>query len=108
MSLYQAIESVLVPLIVLVCALSVAARYMPRTRERAKAALAAGLGGAQARGWRARLVARLAPQAVASGCTTGCDSGGCNSCGSNTSGTAPAATEKPIRIVRKPQGKGQG
>jgi hypothetical protein len=99
-----------VPLIVLACALSVAARYMPRTRERAKAALAASLGGAQARGWRARLVARLAPQAPAAGCASGCDSGGCNSCDSNTSGNAsspaPAAQEKPIRIVRKPQGKG--
>lgn len=105
MSLYHVVESVLVPLIVLVCALSVAARYMPRTRERATAALAASLGGAQARGWRARLVARLAPQAVASGCATGCDSGGCNSCDSNTSNATPLPEEKPIRIVRKPQGK---
>lgn len=107
MSLYHVVESVLVPLIVLACALSVASRYMPRTRERVKAALASRLGGARARGWRARLVARLAPQAVASGCATGCDSGGCNSCDSNTStNAAPASREKPIRIVRKPQGKG--
>ncbi|MDG6754531.1 hypothetical protein QCF19_14235, partial [Staphylococcus aureus] len=55
----------------------------------------------------AGVVARLAPQAVASGCATGCDSGGCNSCDSNTStNAAPASREKPIRIVRKPQGKG--
>lgn len=100
MSLYHIVESVLVPLIVLACALSVAARYMPRTRERAKAALARTLGGAQARGWRARLVARLAPQA-ASGCASGCDSGGCNSCDSNTGNATATVEEKPIRIVRK-------
>jgi len=96
MSLYHAFESLLVPLIVLACALSVAARYAPRTRERVKAALAVRLGGSGATGWRARLVARLAPQAAA-GCASGCDSGGCNTCASST---APA--EQPVRLVRKP------
>lgn len=100
MSLYHLVESVLVPLIVAACALSVAARYMPRTRERTKAAVARALGGAQASGWRARVVARLAPQA-ASGCASGCDSGGCNSCDSNTANPSGAVDEKPIRIVRK-------
>ncbi|WP_340521261.1 DUF6587 family protein, partial [Cupriavidus necator] len=41
MTLYHAIETLLVPLIVLACAVSVIARYAPRTRERVKAALAA-------------------------------------------------------------------
>ncbi|EYS91560.1 membrane protein, partial [Cupriavidus sp. SK-4] len=48
MTLYHAIETLLVPLIVLACAVSVIARYAPRTRERVKAALAARLGGSAA------------------------------------------------------------
>ena len=48
MTLYQAFETLVVPLIVLACALHVVGRYMPRTRERVKASLAAGLGGASA------------------------------------------------------------
>ncbi|EKZ98569.1 transmembrane protein, partial [Cupriavidus sp. HMR-1] len=52
MTLYQAFETLVVPLIVLACALHVVGRYMPRTRERLKASLAAGLGGASASGWR--------------------------------------------------------
>lgn len=106
MSFYQAFEALLVPLIVLICAISVAARYMPRTRERVKAGLAARLGGSQARGWRARLVNRLAP-AQAAGCATGCDSGGCNTCGSATGDASgqPGAGEPPreqtIQFVRR-------
>ncbi|SOY69658.1 conserved hypothetical protein, putative transmembrane protein [Cupriavidus taiwanensis] len=102
MPLYHAIETLLVPLIVLACAVSVVARYAPRTRERVKAALAARLGGAGAAGWRGRLARWLAPQSVA-GCASGCDDGGCNTCGANT--TAPGSTDKPaeqvVRFVRK-------
>ncbi|MGY8526693.1 DUF6587 family protein [Paracidovorax citrulli] len=107
MSLYQAFEALLVPLIVLICAISVAARYMPRTRERLKAGLAAKLGGSRARGWRARLVNRLAP-AHAAGCASGCDSGGCNTCGSATGSSSPAGgtrqqppREQTIQFVRR-------
>ncbi|WP_354684635.1 DUF6587 family protein [Cupriavidus necator] len=104
MTLYHAIETLLVPLIVLACAMSVAARYAPRTRERVKAALAARLGGAAATGWRARLVRWLAPQ-TAAGCASGCDDGGCNTCGSNTANTAGAKPDQPseqvVRFVRK-------
>lgn len=110
MGLYHAFETLLVPLIVVACALSVAARYMPRTRERFKAALAARLGGTAATGWRRSFVVRLAPQAAA-GCASGCDSGGCNTCGSNEGETTSAnatdaagnktPVEQPIRFVRK-------
>ena len=103
MSFYHAIESLLVPLIVLACAVSVAARYAPRTRERLKAGLAARLGGPSATGWRARLVRWLAPQAAA-GCASGCDDGGCNTCASNTApseGTQDKPAEQVIRLVRK-------
>ncbi|MFS8974210.1 DUF6587 family protein [Cupriavidus necator] len=104
MSLYHAIETLLVPLIVLACAVSVLARYAPRTRERVKAALAARLGGAAATGLRGRLVRWLAPQAAA-GCASGCDDGGCNTCGSNTANTSEAQPGKPagqvVRFVRK-------
>jgi hypothetical protein len=105
MTLYHAIETLLVPLIVLACAVSVLARYAPRTRERVKAALAARLGGA-ATGWRGRLVRWLAPQAAA-GCASGCDDGGCNTCGSNTanatntSGGQEQPAEQVVRFVRK-------
>jgi len=103
MSLYHAIENLLVPLIVLACAVSVAARYAPRTRERFKASLAARLGGTAATGWRRRMVRWLAPQAAA-GCASGCDDGGCNTCASNTS-SPQAPQDKPaeqvIRLVRK-------
>ncbi|KWR91959.1 DUF6587 family protein [Cupriavidus sp. IDO] len=108
MTVYHAIETLLVPLIVLACAISVAARYAPRTRERIKAALAARLGGTSASGWRARAVRWLAPQAAA-GCASGCDDGGCNTCGSNTANAANAAngqapsrpTEHVVQLVRK-------
>lgn len=105
MNLYHAAETLLVPLIVLVCALSVLARYAPRTRERVKAWLAASLGGSAANGWRQRAVAWLAPQAAA-GCASGCDSGGCNTCDSSTAqGEHPApgkqAGEQVIRFVAK-------
>ncbi|MGO4332495.1 DUF6587 family protein, partial [Cupriavidus sp. M-11] len=60
MSLYHAVETLLVPLIVLVCAVSVLSRYAPRTRERLKAWLAMQLGATAATGWRRRAVAWLA------------------------------------------------
>ncbi|MDQ0143494.1 DUF6587 family protein [Cupriavidus necator] len=104
MTLYHAIETLLVPLIVLACAVSVLARYAPRTRERIKAALAARLGGAAATGWRGRLARWLAPQAAA-GCASGCDDGGCNTCGANaannTSGSQDKPAEQVVRFVRK-------
>jgi hypothetical protein len=105
MNLYHAFESLLVPLIVLACAVSALARYAPRTRERVKAALAARLGGAAATGWRQRVVAWLAPQAAA-GCASGCDSGGCNTCGSSTAQSdqptpGKQANEQVIRFVAK-------
>lgn len=105
MSLYHAVETLLVPLIVLACTISVLARYAPRTRERIKAGLAARLGGTDATGLRQRAAAWLAPQAAA-GCASGCDSGGCNTCGSSTAGsTQPApvtqASEQVIRFVPK-------
>ncbi|CAN7691780.1 hypothetical protein LJR296_005456 [Cupriavidus necator] len=104
MTLYHAIETLLVPLIVLACAVQVIARYAPRTRERVKATLAARLGGSAAAGWRARLVRWLAPQAAA-GCASGCDDGGCNTCGSNTANTTSGAqgqtAEQVVRFVRK-------
>jgi hypothetical protein len=101
MSLYQLAESLLVPLIVIACAISVAARYMPRTRERIKAALANMLGGSAATGWKGRVVARLAPKGAA-GCASGCDSGGCNTCGSNESPGEHKPTEQTVKWVRKP------
>lgn len=106
MSLYHALETVIVPLVVLGCAVSVASRYAPRTRERVKAALAASLGGAAATGWRAALVRRLAPT-MAQGCASGCDDGGCGTCESNTAGAAGASgapavpKEQVVRVVRK-------
>ncbi|KJK20872.1 membrane protein [Burkholderiaceae bacterium 16] len=105
MNFYHAVETLLVPLIVLVCALSVLARYAPRTRELVKAWLAASLGGSAATGWRQRAVAWLAPQAAA-GCASGCDSGGGNTCDSSTAqGEQPApgkqAGEQVIRFVAK-------
>ncbi|MDW3681254.1 hypothetical protein RA280_05755 [Cupriavidus sp. CV2] len=105
MSLYHAVETLLVPLIVLGCTISVLARYAPRTRERIKGGLAARLGGTAATGWRRRAVAWLAPQAAA-GCASGCDSGGCNTCGSATTGSAQQApveqaSEQVIRFVAK-------
>ena len=105
MRLYHAFETLLVPLIVLGCAVHVVARYMPRTRERVKANLAAALGGVSAKGWRAWLVQRLAPTQAA-GCASGCDTNsGCGSCGSNTSGptgATAASHEQIIRFSRKP------
>lgn len=99
MSLYQLAETLLVPLIVIACAISVAARYMPRTRERIKASLAGALGGGTATGWKGRMVAWLAPKGAA-GCASGCDSGGCNTCGSSeTAGRQP--TEQTVKWVRK-------
>lgn len=105
MTLYHALETLLVPLIVLACAVHVAGRYMPRTRERVKASLAAMLGGASASGWRGWLAQRLAPSQAA-GCASGCETNsGCGTCGSNTS--APTGTdskqdnEQVIRFVRK-------
>ncbi|RZT31884.1 DUF6587 family protein [Cupriavidus agavae] len=106
MTLYHAFETIVVPLIVLACAVHVAGRYMPRTRERAKASLAATLGGAAAPGWRGWLARRLSPTQAA-GCATGCDTNsGCSSCGSNTSGSSGgsgsrADDEQVIRFVRK-------
>lgn len=100
MSLYQLAESLLVPLIVIACAVSVAARYMPRTRERIKAALAGALGGSGAHGWKARAVAWLAPKGAA-GCASGCDSGGCNTCGSNETAGQAKPTEQTVKWVRK-------
>ncbi|WP_020206088.1 DUF6587 family protein [Cupriavidus sp. WS] len=99
MSLYHAFETLLVPLIVLVCAVSVLSRYAPRSRERFKAWLAARLGGAAATGWRLRAVAWLAPQAVA-GCASGCDSGGCNTCGSSTTEGQPAESARNEQVIR--------
>ncbi|WP_454724350.1 MULTISPECIES: DUF6587 family protein [Cupriavidus] len=104
MNLYHAFETLLVPLIVLICAVSVLSRYAPRTRERCKAWLAARLGGAAATGWRARAAAWLAPQAAAAGCASGCDSGGCNTCGSSSADgqpAEPARNEQVIRFVAK-------
>ena len=105
MTLYHAFETLLVPLIVLGCAVHVVARYMPRTRERVKANLVAALGGVSAKGWRAWLVQRLAPTQAA-GCASGCDTNsGCGSCGSNTSGATGATAashEQIIRFSRKP------
>ncbi|SDP77137.1 hypothetical protein SAMN04488595_12161 [Ralstonia sp. 25mfcol4.1] len=110
MTLYHAFETLIVPLIVLGCAIHVAGRYMPRTRERAKARLAAMLGGVAARGWRGWLARRLAPTQAA-GCASGCDTNsGCGTCGSNTSGAGSGGTgsaasggsnEQVIRFVRK-------
>jgi hypothetical protein len=104
MTFYHAIETLLVPLIVLACAVSVVARYAPRTRERVKAALAAHLGGNAATGWRGRLVRWLAP-AAAAGCASGCDDGGCNTCGANTASHSSGGQDKPaeqvVRFVRK-------
>ncbi len=105
MTLYHAFEMLVVPLIVVACALHVAGRYMPRTRERVKASLAAWLGGASASGWRGGLARRLAPREAA-GCATGCDTNtGCGTCGSNTS-AGPAESGDPgnehiVRFVRK-------
>ena len=106
MTLYHAFESLVVPLIVVACAVHVAGRYMPSTRERVQAGLAAALGGASAQGWRGGLARRMAPREAA-GCATGCDtSSGCSTCESNTSasagnsGTGPA-NEQVIRFVRK-------
>lgn len=106
MSLYRAFESLLVPLIVIACAVSVAARYMPGTRERVKAGTVAMLGGALAPGWRGWIARRLSPSAAA-GCATGCDTNsGCGTCGSNTSGspgnTTGTSDEQIIRFVRRP------
>ncbi|NYI02175.1 DUF6587 family protein [Cupriavidus plantarum] len=107
MTLYHAFETLVVPLIVLACALSVAARYLPRTRERVKASLAGMLGGAMAPGWRGWIARRLSP-AAAAGCATGCDTNsGCGTCGSNTSASAPppsatGGNEQVIRFMRRP------
>ncbi|CAG9182163.1 DUF6587 family protein [Cupriavidus pampae] len=114
MTLYHAFETLLVPLIVIACALSVASRYLPRTRERVKASLATMLGGAMATGWRGWIARRLSPTAAA-GCATGCDTNsGCGSCGSNTSsnGSSSASSntvpssggndEQVIRFMRRP------
>ena len=105
MTLYHALETLLVPLIVLACAVHVAGRYMPRTRERVKASLATMLGGASAGGWRGWLARHLAPSQAA-GCASGCETNsGCGTCGSNTS--APTGTdgkqdnEQVIHFVRK-------
>ena len=105
MTLYQAFETLVVPLIVLACAVHVVGRYMPRTRERVKASLAAGLGGASASGWRGWIARRLAPREAA-GCATGCDTNsGCSTCGSNTSTKSTesggASNEHIVRFVRK-------
>lgn len=109
MTLYHAFETLIVPLVVLGCAVHVAGRYMPRTRERVKAGLAGMLGGASASGWRGWLARRLAPSQAA-GCASGCDTGsGCGSCDSNTSGsgtsggagTTGGSNEQIIRFVRK-------
>lgn len=106
MTLYHVFETLLVPLIVIACALSVASRYLPRTRERVKAGLAGMLGGAMAPGWRGWLARRLSPTAAA-GCASGCDTGsGCSTCGSNTSSSAgPSSSgsdEQVIRFMRRP------
>ncbi|MGO4306487.1 DUF6587 family protein [Cupriavidus sp. RAF12] len=107
MTLYHAFETLVVPLIVVACAVHVAARYMPRTRERVKARLAASLGGVSATGWRGWLAKRLAPQEAA-GCATGCDTNsGCSTCGSNTSSPSAGGNDGPanehiVRLVRKP------
>ncbi|GJG94583.1 DUF6587 family protein [Cupriavidus pauculus] len=105
MTLYHAFETLIVPLIVLACAVHVAGRYMPRTRERVKARLATMLGGASATGWRGWLARHLAPTQAA-GCATGCDTNsGCGTCGSNTSGSGDSGSgdrnEQIIRFVRK-------
>lgn len=114
MTLYHAFESFLVPLIVLACAISVGARYLPRTRERVKAGMVGMLGGAQAPGWRGWMARRLSPSAAA-GCATGCDTNsGCGTCGSNTASHSTASTtagsaagsdngknEQVIRFVRR-------
>lgn len=104
MTLYHAFETLLVPLIVLACAVHVLSRYMPRTRERLKASVATSLGGASAAGWRGWLARRLAP-AQAAGCASGCDTNsGCGSCDSNTSpstGQTTSNQEQIIRFVRK-------
>lgn len=100
MSLYHAFETLLVPLIVLACAVSVVARYAPRTRERIKSALAGQLGGASATGWRGRVVHWLAPRAAA-GCASGCETdSGCGTCGSNTAANH-GKNEQVIHLVRK-------
>ncbi len=107
MTLYHAFESLLVPLIVVACAVHVAARYMPRTRERVKAGLAASLGGASAQGWRGWLARRMTPREAAAGCATGCDTNsGCSTCESNTSASTGnpgtgSANEQVITFVRK-------
>lgn len=106
MTLYHAFETLIVPLIVLACAIHVAGRYMPRTRERIKASLAATLGGASAPGWRGWLARRLSPTQAA-GCASGCETNsGCGTCGSNTSSGAGSpdsktSDEQIIRFVRK-------
>ncbi|WP_454765706.1 DUF6587 family protein [Cupriavidus campinensis] len=107
MTLYHAFEILVVALIVAACAVHATSRYMPRTRERVKAALAARLGGVSATGWHGWLARRLAPQAAA-GCATGCDtSSGCGTCGANSvggpaNGTAGPPDEHIVRLVRKP------
>jgi len=107
MTLYHAFESLLVPLIVVACAVHVTGRYMPQTRERVKAGLAASLGGTSAQGWRGWVARRLAPRVAAAGCATGCDTNsGCGTCESNTSAStgksgAGAVNEQVIRFVRK-------
>ena len=107
MTLYHAFETLIVPLIVLACALHVVGRYMPRTRERVKASLTVALGGPSVSGWRGWLVRKLAPSQIA-GCATGCDtSSGCSTCESSTSGSTGGDTgsgdrsEQIIRFVRK-------
>ena len=111
MTLYHAFETLIVPLIVLACAVHVAGRYMPRTRERVKASLAAMLGGTSANGLRGWLARRLAPTQAA-GCASGCDTNsGCGTCDSNTSNTSGTSgagstgsggsNEQVIHFVRK-------
>lgn len=108
MTLYHAFETLIVPLIVLGCAVHVAGRYMPQTRERMKARLAAMVGGVSASGWRGWLARRLAPSQAA-GCASGCDTNsGCGTCDSNTSGSGGSggsgsggSNEQIIRFVRK-------
>jgi hypothetical protein len=105
MTLYHAFETLIVPLIVLGCAIHVVGRYMPQTRERMKARLAAMVGGGSASGWRGWLARRLAPSQAA-GCASGCDTNsGCGTCDSNTSGSGGSGSggrnEQIIRFVRK-------
>ena len=79
MSLFMAVQAVLLTLLALFCLGQAISRLAPRSLARLRLIAASRIDSPVAAGWRRALARRLAPARTASG-GGACGSGGCSAC----------------------------